>query len=364
LEQPFATRLENVTPFLVNFYKGTIDLEPSVDVWIDTNQMQIRDTLMEGSFQGLADVINAEVETAEDGTRIGVAPIVWDSWETVGAQLDLSSTARSESLRAASQRDRAGVAQAMTRQGIAAGGRVDVNRSTVQSTVISGAITLEQTRTGSQMSIQEVINTESLGDRIVNRGITHTMRSRNIKFTAKAMKPFTQMYAYFDGTAVSRFTVPKLIEVTMTSGTFTVGETIDGVMPGSASSQQISSSSLPEIVFRAAAANHKYGSITEPSDIYDSNPYTRATSLPTAYTGASTIINVDTDSLQSEDFSEFFGYIQSGMTLRGRASGAEATVTSVRLITDRVGTLIGSYRVPDHLASLIQPLKLEEQSLD
>ena len=347
LEQPFATRLENVTPFLVNFYKGTIDLEPSVDVWIDTNQMQIRDTLMEGSFQGLADVINAEVETAEDGTRIGVAPIVWDSWETVGAQLDLSSTARSESLRAAAQRDQAAVAQAMTRQGIAGGGRVDLNRSTVQSTVISGAITLEQTRTGSQMSIQEVINTESLGDRIVNRGITHTMRSRNIKFTAKAMKPFTQMYAYFDGTAVSRFTVPKLIEVTMTSGTFTVGETIDGTMPGSVSSQQISSSSLPEIVFRAAAANHKYGSITEPSDIYDSNPYTRATSLPTAYTGASTIINVDTDSLQSEDFSEFFGYIQSGMTLRGRASGAEATVTAVRLITDRVGTLIGSYRVPD-----------------
>ena len=69
--------------------------------------------------------------------------------------------------------------------------------------------------------------------------------------------------------------------------------------------------------------------------------------MPTAYTGASTIVNVDTDSLQSEEFSQFFGYIQSGMVLRGRTSGAEATVTSVRLITDRVGTLIGSYRVPD-----------------
>ena len=45
----------------------------------------------------------------------------------------------------------------------------------------------------------------------------------------------------------------------MTSGTFTVGETINGTMPGSVTTQQIGSSSLPEIVFRAAAANHKYG---------------------------------------------------------------------------------------------------------
>jgi len=346
LEQPFATRLENVTPFLINFYQGNIDLEPSVDVWIDTNTMQIRDVLMEGSFQGLADVIGAEVETAEDGSRIGVAPIVWDSWETVGAQLDLSATNRNESLAQSAQRNGTSAGAILAGQGIGAA-RIDTGRTTVQSTVINGSVSLEQTRTGSQQSIQEVINTESLGDRVVNREITHTMRSRNIKFTAKAMKPFTQVYSYFDGVAISRFTVPKLIEVTMTSGTFTVGETINGTMPGSVTTQQIGSSSLPEIVFRVAAANHKYGSITEPSDIYDSNPYTRATSLPTAYTGASTIINVDTDSLQSEEFSQFFGYIQSGMVLRGRTSGAEATITSVRLITDRVGTLIGSYRVPD-----------------
>ena len=59
--------------------------------------------------------------------------------------------------------------------------RIDTGRTTVQSTVINGSVSLEQTRTGSQQSIQEVINTESLGDRVVNREITHTMRSRNIR---------------------------------------------------------------------------------------------------------------------------------------------------------------------------------------
>ena len=32
--------------------EGNISFEPSVDVWIDVNRMELRDVLMEGSFQG------------------------------------------------------------------------------------------------------------------------------------------------------------------------------------------------------------------------------------------------------------------------------------------------------------------------
>ena len=46
---------------------------------------------------------------------------------------------------------------------------------------------------------------------------------------------------------------------------------------------------------------------------------------------------------QSE--TDFEGYIEVDMILKGESSGA-AKVTSRRLITDRVGTVIGSYRVP------------------
>ena len=55
LQQGFATRSESVTPFLVRFGQGKISFEPTVDVWIDVNQMDVRDVLMEGSFQGVAD---------------------------------------------------------------------------------------------------------------------------------------------------------------------------------------------------------------------------------------------------------------------------------------------------------------------
>ena len=93
LRQPFATRSESVTPFLVRFWQGNISFEPSVDVWIDVNRMELRDVLMEGSFQGVAEAMRAEITTAEDGSRSGVSPVIWKAWETTGVNVsfDLSN---------------------------------------------------------------------------------------------------------------------------------------------------------------------------------------------------------------------------------------------------------------------------------
>ena len=55
LQQPFATRVENVTPYLVFNYQGSIELTPTVDVWIDVNHLELRDVMMEGSFRGVAE---------------------------------------------------------------------------------------------------------------------------------------------------------------------------------------------------------------------------------------------------------------------------------------------------------------------
>ena len=70
-----------------------------------------------------------------------------------------------------------------------------------------------------------------MGSRIVSRDIIHFMRSREIKFTAQGMKPYDRVYAFFDGVDVTRFCVPKLIEIEMISGTFRVSEKVVGKMP-------------------------------------------------------------------------------------------------------------------------------------
>ena len=317
LDQPFATRSESVTPYLVTFYNGSVALEPTVDIWIDVNRMEVRDVLQEGSFNAVADAMRVETISEVDGLRQGVSPVLWNSWETTGVDVNFSLGMSS------SAND--------TNVNVGVNGNVGVN--------------LSQQRRGTQNTVTEVIDTESLGDRIVNRNIIHFMRSRNIQFTATKLKPYTRLYTFFDNVDVNNFCLTKLVEIEMTAGTFTVGETVQGTMGDNTS--QIIDSGVPSIAFRVASANHKYGPYNNPSDTFDSNPYDRNNTLPATYSETSTVLNVDTFSLASEEAPQFAGYLATGMILRGQSSGAQATVTNVRLVSDRLGTLIGSYRVPD-----------------
>ena len=92
-------------------------------------------------------------------------------------------------------------------------------------TTITGTVgvDLNQRREGTQTTVTEQIDTSSLGDRIVNREVIQFMRNRNIQFTARNMKPFTEVYPFFDNVDVKQFCLSKLIEVEMVSGTFEVG---------------------------------------------------------------------------------------------------------------------------------------------
>ena len=178
------------------------------------------------------------------------------------------------------------------------------------------------------------------------------MRSRNVEFVSRRLKPFTRVYTFFNGIDVNKFTTPKLIEITMSSGTFQVGETVEGnietsTAPGSANLNIAPVKPDPKITFRVATSNHKYGPFNEPTQIFTANPYNSSQPVPADYSSTSTILNVDTFSLSQQAQGDFFGYIQTGMKLRGQTSGAEAVVSDVRLITDTIGVLIGSFYIPN-----------------
>ena len=133
---------------------------------------------------------------------------------------------------------------------------------------IGGNTTLNQQRTGTQFIVNEQIDTESLGDRTVRRDVIHTMRTRGIQFTCKTLKPFTQVYAFFDEVDVNSFCLNKLIEIEMTSGTFQVGETVQGRMNNDGV-ELLAIGTTPSINFRVANSNHKYGPYNDPTDVYN-----------------------------------------------------------------------------------------------
>ena len=73
---------------------------------------------------------------------------------------------------------------------------------------------------------------------------------------------------------MARFVVPKLVEVTMVSGTFGAGEIVEGSRPNS---------NNDAIRFRLANQNHKYGPYNAPSQTYKQNPYEPSSAISSTY---------------------------------------------------------------------------------
>jgi hypothetical protein len=74
LRQSTATRTENVTPFVIGFWQGTLELTPATDTWIDTVRLEAKITSVEGNYEQTVRDLNIDPQT-------GYGPTVWGSWE-------------------------------------------------------------------------------------------------------------------------------------------------------------------------------------------------------------------------------------------------------------------------------------------
>ena len=338
INQPFATRTESVTPFLISFWNGTMELTPATDNWVDTSRLEAKIIQAEGNY---AETFNQLASNGEIDPQTGFGPLLWDSWETNWGGVTEETTTRTRTIQNGPD--------TIHRQG--PGGRNRTRRSSrtvtdavIEETFVTRTQSGVQSRNGTRTVVTEQFDFESVGDRVVSRDLITTMRSRNIEFVSKKMKPSTRMYAFFDGVDVTQYCVPKLLEISMISGTFQVGETVEGRVIRTGLSSP--TSEAPHITFRTAQLNHREGAYDSPTKTFRDNPYTNRP-LSNAYSSTSNILNIDTLSLSEQAQGEFSGYVQTGMVFVGRTSGAQATLTDVRLISDLSATIIGSLFIPN-----------------
>ncbi len=321
-KQTFGTRTESVTPYVVAYWRANLELNPSSDTWVDQTRLDARIINREGNF---AETIAELSNTRGFNPQNGFGQTVWNSWNNFWAGnsrtwSDVDTQTRN------------------TRSG-----RWVTTRRRV-TTRINTSEDGTRTRTGTRMEVREQFDTESQGDRTISRELIPFMRSRNVEITANALKPLTQLYAFFDSINVSEYCVPKLLEINMIDGTFQVGETVQGTMQTTWSG---GTGPTNLITFRVAQANHKEGEYNIPTSTYKDNPYTLQP-LSSAYSSTSTLLNVDTFSLSNINQPEFNGYVQNQMILVGQTSGAQARISNVRLISDISSWLQGSFFIPDN----------------
>jgi len=173
---------------------------------------------------------------------------------------------------------------------------------------------------------------------ITSSVLSNKLRSRNIGFEASGLQPSTNHYPFFGGSS-NIDTIPKLLQVTMSSGSFQAGETVYAYDDGK-----------KVAAFRLANANHKYGSYLSPSEVYTKNPYSPTLDIATVYSSSSPMINIDIHSLANDSIGRFYGYVSQNMTLVGETSGGQATASSQSYTSDVVGDLLGCIFIRDPLA--------------
>jgi len=283
LEQPLATRVENVNPFHVVEYVGNVKLSPENDFWIRT-------IYIPPSVQNITRRTTNVVTNTINNTRT-LPPV------------------RIETGR---------------------GSRVTTTRTTETNT---------SSRVQTSRTSRTRVNVRSR-DVLISSGDEQYIRSRNVSFFGRSLKPLTRHYQFLDNHSNVDF-IPKLIEIANstsleTSGTlqgsFTSGETVKVYKGGQETGR-----------FRLATSNHKEGPFNSPSRTYNINPYVRKENLPNSYSQSSKTLNIDLNSLSDEAQGRFFGYVTKGAKIVGQSSGAIAYVKDLRLITDNYGDLFGSF---------------------
>ena len=292
LEQPQATEVENVNPFNVIVFAGVVFLDPPSDNWSRT--IYIDNVRTESTGNTWVEQSNIVSRTSTTDTDVEHFDETNGREQTgyFGTHTTITTTTRTER-----------------------------------------AFTNVLTGTAKEYDYIEDVKITSKADPY--------MRSRNVKFYANGLKPLTKHYHYLDNGTPD--ITPKLIEISMTAGSFIIFENAKILLNG----EQIG-------YIRLQKPNHKFGDIGRPEvtaglgspsvtvEEYTVDPYDRDRPAPSStYSATSQLLNVDVEALGNLE--EYFGYAVKGAQIVGETSGAVATITNIDLFSDNWGDLLGAF---------------------
>ena len=159
IEQPYATRIENVNTMLFYQWIGDMKLDPSGDEWFEVNRLPSIIINLEGNF-------NQIEQAANERNALGT---IWNAWETTWSGTNRFNRARGRT-----------------------GQTVD-------------RVTQDQVRSGDRTFVREVFVDEVIGSELIRQDLIPFIRARNVTFKVDGMYPKMRVYPFFDKSAVTNF---------------------------------------------------------------------------------------------------------------------------------------------------------------
>jgi hypothetical protein len=331
ITQNLASRTENINPFHIALYAGSIELTPASDFWIEEIHLGTPDTIKDDS-QFIAAAKMYGVSDRENG---GMASSYWNSHETTwtGKELIKEELINSDIISSGSV-----VVGAERRNQVPAQRNVYT-----QTDILSNDYLQTYKNTGVDktfgINLTAGEKTISLGNKVIATDVLYNCRSRNIEVVGNKLKPNTRYYVFFENTDVTEYCVPKLLPITMKKGSFSTSD----ILVSKSDSQ---STGNPKIKCRVAQLNHKFGPYNSPTVSYNLEPYNSST-LGSSYSSTSSILNIDTADLALLKNTDHSGWVKKGSELVNVSGTAEAAVGDIVLKSDEKGTIIFTLFIPD-----------------
>ena len=301
-QQIYASDTENVNPFAVVGWVGVCYLNPESDDWVSVKQLPRKIIRREGNFRSTKRRLKAN--------RRGFTPLQWGGWQTVW-------TGRKTKNRTVRERS--------FRNFVRGKGR-PVNRVTTTTT------TKKRARVGIRTRVIPVVRKINLGNRTLSKTAIPYMRSRNIRFTGKKLKPFTRVYLFFDGRNVTNLCTPKIIEL---------------IKNRSENRKTNNIPFIPGEYVRGLRSKSRW-KVLRPNSVYKTNPYegNGSVAMPKSYSGTFAYLNNNSYEPSRKVKGTSYGVIRVGEVLKGEKSRARAIVKDRRFITDINGFVRGSFFIP------------------
>jgi len=179
IEQQYASTTVNLNPYDTISFVGNLVIDPDQDDWFETETLPEMTVNIPSVFDSLGTDASGNVQSLNLGT-------VWNTWNNNWSSVDIAG---SEQTVNTFQRGR-GIRRTST--------------TTVQTQDINN-----MTRTGIRTQlVPGGLRNTSIGNRVVQVAFATFIRSKDISFTAKGMKPSTRIYPFFDGVDVSTYVTP------------------------------------------------------------------------------------------------------------------------------------------------------------
>ncbi len=292
LKQAYATRVENVNPFSIIDYVGTILLNPAQDTWTETKVENKK------NVQKKFKTINTKSSNVVEKFKVGKPKNGPSSMKT------------------------------------------STKKNTKVDTSVSTSITDSSTKIDSKTSEAKYMRERNVS--FFADGLKPFTRYYGFYDGSKKIRLLPKLVEIND--VQGSFQVGEIVEIwNRKAQKYIKDDQFFNISVDDPKSKKFKKARRTAVA-RLARPNHKSGKITSPDDVYSFNPYDRDQDISklTTYNSSSTFLNLDILGMSRKAQGKFFGNFYSNFVIIGRKSGAVATIRRKRLITDGIGSLYGN----------------------